>query len=78
MKRAIRRHHRERLKKKRKCYYNGWAGISPSNIGKMVNTPKTCSCSGCGNPRNHKCKNKEKLTIQERKACEGDKYYEYI
>lgn len=48
-KRAIRRHHYSRLKKKRKNYW-GWAE-SDRKTGILANTPATCSCFMCGNPR---------------------------
>ncbi len=58
-KRAIRRHHYERLKKKRQNY---WRGIlSAERVGFVVNTPHPCSCYLCGNPRKHF----GELTIQE-------------
>ena len=52
--RAIRRHHYERLKRKRirdNHWYHGvlserWLGIS-------INTPTPCSCWMCGNPRKY-------------------------
>lgn len=53
MKRAIRRHHVERLKNKRKHYY-GYDSHNPMascRLGKVVQYPKDCSCTSCGNPR---------------------------
>lgn len=53
-KRAKRRHHYQRLKRKRVtrnywCRYHGdW---SKRQLGIAVNTPKPCSCESCGNPR---------------------------
>lgn len=45
MKRAIRRHHRARLKKVRRGYHGGnW---SPT----YIDTPCPCSCWACGNQR---------------------------
>lgn len=60
--RAIRRHHIERLKKARKNYFNG--DLDERELGKVVSTPKPCSC--------HMCVNERKVsgvkTIQERRA----------
>lgn len=64
-KRALRRHHVKRLKRKRASYYWWWGENDPKRIGKIVNTPCMCSCSGCGNPRRQGWD--EKRTIQERK-----------
>lgn len=58
-KRAVRRHHQERLKKRRKHYWGyDSTGIRPNNmdekqLGLVANTPCPCSCFGCGNPRKH-------------------------
>ena len=57
MKRAIRRHHRERLKKVRKDYYWWWTtseGITPRALGILLNTACLCSCYGCTNDRNRR------------------------
>ena len=51
--RAFRRHHIERLKKKRAVYFGGWAGRSPRSLGMVVTTPTPCSCWMCGNARRH-------------------------
>ena len=34
-----------------------------------VNTRKICSSMCCGNPRNHKFSNNDKITLQEKKAA---------
>lgn len=58
MKRAIRRHHRNRLKQNRKSYntVTCW-GITEEDLelrsAKAVDTPCVCSCLACGNPRKH-------------------------
>jgi hypothetical protein len=53
--RALRRHHRARLKKARQFYWgNGFAGgrqWTPRSLGMVVHTPQMCSCLGCGNLR---------------------------
>jgi hypothetical protein len=61
--RAIRRAERERLKDKRAKQWGGWAKDNPKRLGKLVDTPKPCSCNMCGNPR--KYFNEE--TMQERR-----------
>lgn len=60
--RAVRRHHVERLKKARKLYWYPasleWSyplkkieGLDPKRLGKVVSTPKACSCWLCNRPR---------------------------
>lgn len=61
--RDLRRHHRERLMRKRADYY---CGNYKDNVGKLVDTPTPCSCAGCGNPRRHW----NELTIHERAELE--------
>ena len=64
-KRAIRRHHRERLITKRKKVI-WWAKDAYS--GRLANTPCPCSCWMCGNPRKYyKMTWEASRTIQERK-----------
>jgi len=65
MQRAIRRHHRQRLKHARKTYW-GRTLTTAKELGRVVDTPKPCSCFMCGNPRRYF----QELTIQERKASE--------
>lgn len=54
---AWRRHDRFRLKKKRGDYFyvRFWLECDPElkdkKLGRLVNTPKACSCACCGNPR---------------------------
>lgn len=50
--RSDRRHHRERLKRRRAGYWGG-AVAACSQPGIVVDTPKPCSCWMCGNPRRH-------------------------
>ena len=62
-----RRHHKERLKKKRKrdiVYYKEFP------INKHVITPKLCSCIMCGNMRKYFGNSKQDKTIQELRADE--------
>jgi hypothetical protein len=55
MSRALRRHHRERLKKARRYYHLGlwpeYRPIDPKIVAKWIDTPCPCSCTGCGNQR---------------------------
>lgn len=63
-----RRHHKERLKKKRKSdmvYHTGYP------INKHVITPKLCSCIMCGNTRKYFGNGKQAKTIQELRADES-------
>lgn len=70
MKRSIRRHHKERLKEKRKDYCSNdlWNEEEQEErcLCISIDTPKRCSCWMCGNPRRY-MKGKEKYTIQELK-----------
>ncbi|BBH11723.1 hypothetical protein [Chromobacterium haemolyticum] len=51
MARALRRHHVERLVKKRRRHFG--RQLSPQESSKVVNTPTPCSCWMCGNPRKY-------------------------
>ena len=67
MKRAIRRHHRERLKKKRLYHWCRNLTNEPEILARAVNTPTPCSCAMCCNIRRNKwLPNKRKLTKQEK------------
>lgn len=61
---AVRRHHRERLKKSRRFHWGRDLSSEPSRLGMAVDTPHPCSCAMCGNPRKHF----DELTLQELKA----------
>jgi hypothetical protein len=71
-KRSVRRHHKERLKKKRQFYWLGheWP-MDDRQLGLVVSTPAICNCWQCKNPR-HVFKGKDKITIQEKKALLED------
>ncbi len=61
--RAYRLAQKDRILKKRKNH--------PRNESDLVNNPKRCSCYMCRNPRRNKyLKQKEKITIAERKFNE--------
>jgi len=49
--RALRRHHRERLKIKRNHYWGRDLRNDPKILAKTVNTPTPCSCWMCCNRR---------------------------
>lgn len=86
MKRALRRHHKERMKRKAyRIYTEIWSAGSYSTcsinwINKFVNKSADnmamCSCDMCGNPRRHPNSTKERLTFQERKELEKWKLLE--
>lgn len=64
MKRALRRHHKDRLKKKRKHYWFGYEEpMNDKMLGMVSTTPHPCSGHCCGNPR----KWFGELTIQEKR-----------
>ncbi|WP_308366121.1 MULTISPECIES: hypothetical protein [unclassified Microbulbifer] len=75
-KRALRRHHRARLKAKRLYYYGGYIGtLRPQqrrrHLGILARTAKLCSCWICGNPRRYlpaERTNQERC-IAERERC---------
>lgn len=52
MDRALRRHHRQRVKNNRKKYWTVFPHEeSPKRLGIITTTPCICSCWMCGNPR---------------------------
>ncbi len=61
MTRALRRHHAARLKAARRFYHGRDNTETPRYLGQVVQTPASCSCWMCGNPRKY---NGER-TIQE-------------
>ncbi len=79
--RQERRNHVQRLRHNRRHYwgYPNRNRVSPGDLpmapqemdacqlGKVVNNPQLCSCSGCGNPRRHSWFKGEMLTLQERR-----------
>lgn len=58
---AVRRHHLQRLRAKRRHYWFGndyrmkdWekpVWMDSKTLGKVTATPHPCSCMGCGSPR---------------------------
>lgn len=53
MNRALRRHHYQRLKRKRRDYYGGYTRHREEAQGKLAGTATVCSCWMCGNPRKY-------------------------
>ncbi|AWN08709.1 hypothetical protein HOT33_gp048 [Escherichia phage Gostya9] len=54
MDRALRRHHRQRVKNNRKKYWTVFPHEeSPKRLGLITTTPCICSCWMCGNPRKY-------------------------
>lgn len=52
--RAVRRHHRYRLKKNRRFHWGCDLSDRSDRIrGMLINTPTPCSCYGCGNQRHN-------------------------
>ena len=68
MKRAIRRHHKARMKAKATAMLRSWGSdwLQTRNIGHWADNLAKCSCSMCGNPRRHG----GGLTVQERRLAE--------
>ncbi len=61
--RAIRRHHRTRLFRRRRHYWGYGSNMFPENAyPSVIDTPKPCSCWMCGNTRRFR---KHTLTLQE-------------
>lgn len=68
--RALRRHHRERLKATRRFYWGrgrGAGSASDKTLGMALSTAAPCSCPLCGNPRRHF----GEMTLQELRADEA-------
>jgi hypothetical protein len=75
MKRAERRHHRQRLKAKRRGHQGGIAIELdlPGKISFWVNTPTPCSCYMCRNERTGKGNRASGLTMQELRVSQSEK-----
>lgn len=61
-KRALRRHHLNRIKKNRKFYWG--RELNEEELGIVAKTTKTTKCACCGNPRRYF----GKKTLQEKRA----------
>ncbi len=69
--RALRRHHRIRIKKKRlyqlKSNFSDWKEIVYlKRLNFSIDTPKACSCYLCGNPRKYWNEKTRKEVISEK------------
>ena len=65
--RAIRRHHEQRIKRRVRRYYGGYAAELPRHLGRIAHSRQRCSCWMCGNPRRYL----GEPTLQERRAALG-------
>lgn len=76
MSRALRRHHRERLKRNRRYYHTRPSSFcyqnSPEQIAFYVDTPCPCSCDMCGNPRRSLWNQAQRRTLAERRFLSED------
>ena len=71
--RAIRRHHRDRLRKVRVKHFR--FRLRPADhetISRLIDTPKGCSCYGCGNARH--AFGRDICTMQERRAFQCEEW----
>ncbi len=77
MSKALRRHHRARLKNKRRNYNSNLTceGLNLGRAIRLVNTATPCSCWMCGNPRKHLGNRKSAKTLQELSDLEALKKY---
>ena len=69
---AYRRAQIDRLKKKRRAYYQYYPTTSGRVLGIIVHTPALCSCVMCGNPRKY-FNEKTHQEEQQRECFEYDK-----
>ena len=63
--RAVRRHHEQRIKRRVTRYHGGHAVNQVRAVGKLARTRRPCSCWMCGNPRRHL----GEVTVQERRLA---------
>ena len=77
MSRALRRHHRARLKANRASYNSNLTceGMDQGRAIRLVNTACHCSCWMCGNPRNYFGNSQAAKTLQEVSFLEAVKKY---
>lgn len=72
MDRALRRHHRQRVKNNRKKYWTVFPHEeSPRRLGIITTTPCICSCWMCGNPRKYYKNSKAGMKISEIRKMEA-------
>lgn len=79
--RALRIHHKKRIKQRRKNYYGGYLNTEENQgrLNILVKTATLCSCRMCGNPR----KFENEITFQEKRRkmrdeWELDKLEDYV
>lgn len=70
---AIRRHHRERLKKLRRHHWGRDLSKELKMLSISIDTPTTCSCYACGNQRHNEWAKSGKETIQERRCKQKER-----
>lgn len=52
--RSVRRHHRARLRARRRVHWGRDLSQEPArNLARVIDTPTPCSCWMCGNPRRY-------------------------
>lgn len=72
MDRALRRHHRQRMKNNRKKYWTVFPHEeSPKRLGIITTTPCICSCWMCGNPRKYYKNSKAGMKTSEIRKMEA-------
>ncbi|EDT3056350.1 hypothetical protein A4M93_004845 [Salmonella enterica subsp. enterica] len=72
MDRALRRHHRQRVKNNRKKYWTVFPHEeSPKRLGIITTTPCICSCWMCGNPRKYYKNSKAGMKTSEIRKMEA-------
>ncbi|UGO56076.1 hypothetical protein JLBYU40_61 [Escherichia phage JLBYU40] len=72
MDRALRRHHRQRVKNNRKKYWTVFPHEeSPKRLGIVTTTPCICSCWMCGNPRKYYKNSKAGMKTSEIRKMEA-------
>lgn len=79
-KRAQRRFHRERIRNKRKSYWNANdlpnGHLDDVRLGIVTSTPATCSCWMCGNPRKYwGDKTRQELMSEEKFKWSLEEYF---
>ncbi|WP_349043602.1 hypothetical protein [Brucella melitensis] len=73
MDRALRRHHRQRVKNNRKKYWTVFPHEeSPKRLGIITTTPCICSCWMCGNPHKYYGNSKSGMKISELRQMQDE------
>ncbi len=66
--RSMRRHHEQRIKRRVRSYYGGYAANSRRQLGRLAHARQPCSCWMCGNPRQRQ----KAVTLAERVARDAE------